>query len=66
MRMPKTWDFGSGRNLVPLHSEIGDVHQLAADVDYFFAKLNKLKQVFRARMLRTLHSENETCASLEV
>ena len=22
MQMPKTWDFGSGRNLVPLHSEI--------------------------------------------
>lgn len=20
MQMPKTWDFGSGRNLVPLHS----------------------------------------------
>ena len=48
MQMPKTWDFGSGRNLVPLHSEIGDVHQLAADVDYFF----------RARMLRTLHSKD--------
>ena len=36
--------------LVPLHSEIRDVHRLAADVDYFFAKLNKLKQVFRARL----------------
>ena len=56
MRMPKMWDFVSEKNIVPLHSEIGDVHQLAADVDYFL----------RARMLCTLHSENETCASLEV
>ena len=64
--MPNIRDFGNGENIVPLHSEIGDVHQLAADVDYFFAKLNKLKQVFRVRMLCTLHSENETCASLEV
>ena len=64
--MPNIRDFVSEENIVPLHSEIGDVHQLAADVDYFFAKLNKLKQVFRARMLCTLHSENETCASLEV
>ena len=65
--MPNIRDFGNGENIVPLHSEIGDVHQLAADVDYFFAKLNKLKQVFRARKSdvdnigvcgnRTLHSE---------
>ena len=33
--------------IVPLHSEIRDVHRLAADVDYFL----------RARMLHTLHSE---------
>ena len=44
-------DFTGAGKAVPLHSEIRDVHRLAADVDYFFAKLNKLKQVFRARML---------------
>ena len=57
MQMPKIWDFGSEKNTVPLHSEIGDVHQLAADVDYFF----------RARMLRTLSlrkiKTNRTTAS---
>ena len=62
--MPIMRDCGNAKINVTLHSEIGDVHQLAADVDYFFAKLNKLKQVFRARMLRTLHSGNETCTSL--
>ena len=55
------------RMLRTLHSEIRDVHRLATDVEYFFAKLNKLKQVFRARKSdidyigvcgnRTLHSE---------
>ena len=54
--MPNIRDFVSEKNIVPLHSEIGDVHRLAADVDYFC----------RARMLCMLHSENETCASLEV
>ena len=58
-QMPNIRDFGNGENIVPLHSEIGDVHRLAADVDYFFAKLNKLKQVYRARMLCKLHSEKE-------
>ena len=57
--MPNIRDFVSKKNIVPLHSEIGDVHRLAADVDYFFAKLNKLKQVYRARMLCKLHSEKE-------
>ena len=61
--MPNIRDFVSEKNIVPLHSEIGDVHRLAVDVDYFFAKLNKLKQVFRARMLCTLHSENKMKAS---
>ena len=56
------------RMLRTLHSEIRDVHRLATDVEYFFAKLNKLKQVFRARKSdidyigvcgnRTLHSES--------
>lgn len=45
--MPNIRDFGNGENIVPLHSEIGDVHQLAADVDYFAD----------TRMLRTLHSK---------
>ena len=57
-------DFTGAGKAVPLHSEIRDVHRLAADVDYFFAKLNKLKQVFRARMLSHVALRNQTLTPL--
>ena len=37
-QMPNIRDFGNGENIVPLHSEIGVVHRLAADVDYFLCE----------------------------
>ena len=36
--MPIMRDCGNAKINVTLHSEIGDVHQLAADVDYFFVR----------------------------
>ena len=48
--MPIMRDCGNAKIIVTLHLEIGDVHQLAADVDYFF----------RARMLRTLSLGNQS------
>ena len=53
-------DCGSAGKAVILHSEIRDVHRLAADVDYFFAKLNKLRKSFVRGCFRTLHSEINT------
>ena len=49
MRMPNIRDVTGEGNVVILHSEIRDVHRLAADVDYFL----------RARMLCTLSLRNK-------
>ncbi len=43
MRMPNIRDFAGEGNVVILHSEIRDVHRLAADVYYFFRKAQQAK-----------------------
>ena len=43
MKMPNIRDFAGEENVVILHSEIRDVHRLAADVDYFFRKAQQAK-----------------------
>ena len=40
--MPIMRDCGNAKIIVTLHSEIGDVHRLAADVDYFYRANNNL------------------------
>ena len=37
MKMPNIRDFAGEGKVVILHSEIRDVHRLAADVDYFLS-----------------------------
>ena len=43
MKMPNIRDFAGEEKVVILHSEIRDVHRLAADVDYFFRKAQQAK-----------------------